>query len=191
VLNEISFLIFDAPCIERGRESKCSYAIQPQRCDFHGTASGSFELDSTANQILNLSITTTPGSVLPGGTLTDSANSQVITVGGFDVTLLSLNPQNPPVLGSNLQLFFQDPFSLTTPNALLTDGVNSPFFSLEAECVAVLGCASTRSVLTGSVDPVAVSAVPESSTWAMMILGFAGIGFMAFRRKNAMAANAA
>jgi hypothetical protein len=28
-----------------------------------------------------------------------------------------------------------------------------------------------------------VSAVPESSTWAMMILGFAGVGFMAYRRK--------
>ena len=29
-----------------------------------------------------------------------------------------------------------------------------------------------------------ISAVPESSTWAMMILGFAGVGFMAYRRKN-------
>jgi hypothetical protein len=32
-------------------------------------------------------------------------------------------------------------------------------------------------------DPVA-GAVPEPSTWAMMILGFAGIGFMAYRRKS-------
>src|SRR3982074_2673797 len=29
-----------------------------------------------------------------------------------------------------------------------------------------------------------VTAVPEPSTWAMMILGFAGIGFMAYRRRN-------
>ena len=29
-----------------------------------------------------------------------------------------------------------------------------------------------------------VPAVPEPSTWAMMILGFAGIGFMAYRRKS-------
>jgi hypothetical protein len=29
-----------------------------------------------------------------------------------------------------------------------------------------------------------VSAVPESSTWAMMILGFMGIGFLAYRRKT-------
>jgi hypothetical protein len=31
---------------------------------------------------------------------------------------------------------------------------------------------------------VALSAVPEASTWAMMILGFVGLGFMAYRRKN-------
>jgi hypothetical protein len=29
-----------------------------------------------------------------------------------------------------------------------------------------------------------VSAVPEPSTWAMMILGFVGVGFMAYRRKD-------
>ena len=29
----------------------------------------------------------------------------------------------------------------------------------------------------------AVAAVPEPSTWAMMILGFASVGFMAYRRK--------
>jgi hypothetical protein len=28
------------------------------------------------------------------------------------------------------------------------------------------------------------SAVPEPSTWAMMILGFAGVGLMAYRRRN-------
>jgi hypothetical protein len=30
----------------------------------------------------------------------------------------------------------------------------------------------------------ATPAVPESSTWAMMLLGFAGLGFMAYRRKQ-------
>ena len=28
-----------------------------------------------------------------------------------------------------------------------------------------------------------VAAVPEPSTWAMILLGFAGLGFMAYRRK--------
>jgi hypothetical protein len=36
--------------------------------------------------------------------------------------------------------------------------------------------------LEGLASPVA-GAVPEPSTWAMMVLGFAGIGFMAYRRK--------
>jgi hypothetical protein len=38
-------------------------------------------------------------------------------------------------------------------------------------------------VTTGS-----VGAVAEPSTWAMMILGFAGIGFMAYRRNSKPAA---
>lgn len=29
-----------------------------------------------------------------------------------------------------------------------------------------------------------LSAVPEPSTWAMVVLGFAGVGFMAYRRRN-------
>jgi hypothetical protein len=33
-------------------------------------------------------------------------------------------------------------------------------------------------------DDAVAGAVPEPATWAMMILGFAGIGFMAYRRKN-------
>jgi len=33
-------------------------------------------------------------------------------------------------------------------------------------------------------DAVEVAPVPEPATWAMMIVGFAGIGFVAYRRKN-------
>lgn len=36
---------------------------------------------------------------------------------------------------------------------------------------------------TGTMTPV-VEGVPEPSTWAMMILGFAGIGFMTYRRRR-------
>jgi hypothetical protein len=35
-----------------------------------------------------------------------------------------------------------------------------------------------------------IGAVPEPSTWAMMILGFAGVGFMAYRRKSKTALTA-
>jgi hypothetical protein len=39
--------------------------------------------------------------------------------------------------------------------------------------------------------PTVFGAVPELSTWAMMILGFTGIGFMAYRRKSKPALMAA
>jgi hypothetical protein len=41
--------------------------------------------------------------------------------------------------------------------------------------------------ITGEMTPVSedsIPAVPEPSTWTMMILGFAGIGAMAYRRKQ-------
>ena len=44
-------------------------------------------------------------------------------------------------------------------------------------------------VFTGTMT--AITAVPEPSTWAMLILGFAGIGFMAYRRKSKPALMAA
>jgi hypothetical protein len=43
----------------------------------------------------------------------------------------------------------------------------------------------------GTVSFDAVAPVPEPSTWAMMLLGFAGVGFMAYRRKSKPASVAA
>jgi PEP-CTERM motif len=55
---------------------------------------------------------------------------------------------------------------------------NDPFSITEEVDFTALG-ASSYLQSTGN-----VSAVPEPSTWAMMILGFMGIGFLAYRRKN-------
>jgi PEP-CTERM motif len=37
---------------------------------------------------------------------------------------------------------------------------------------------------SGITLPIPVAAVPEASTWAMMLFGFAGLGFMAYRRSR-------
>ena len=42
----------------------------------------------------------------------------------------------------------------------------------------------TGDLLSLNFAPNQISAVPEPSTWAMMILGFCGVGFMAYRRKH-------
>jgi hypothetical protein len=39
-----------------------------------------------------------------------------------------------------------------------------------------------RTISSGSIDPISAAAVPEPSTWAMMLIGFAGLGFMAYRQ---------
>jgi hypothetical protein len=52
----------------------------------------------------------------------------------------------------------------------------------------------SQASFTGEVGKLTVSvtdAVPEPSTWAMMILGFAGVGFMAYRQKSKPALMAA
>ena len=61
------------------------------------------------------------------------------------------------------------------------------------------GCASTSVCgfvagpggmgnLYASTGPLTISAVPEPSTWAMMLLGFAGLAFTAYRRTNTVRA---
>jgi len=42
-------------------------------------------------------------------------------------------------------------------------------------------------LISDGIGNTVLSAVPEPSTWAMMILGFMGVGFMAYRRKNTSA----
>jgi hypothetical protein len=64
---------------------------------------------------------------------------------------------------------FTDSFYGLNNAMLSTDPNAGPFGSFEE----TLG--------TGSIT----AAVPEPSTWAMMILGFAGVGFMAYRRRTA------
>jgi WD40 repeat protein len=54
---------------------------------------------------------------------------------------------------------------------------NGTLFLAQQDAVYRLGCGVGCSIGV-------TSGVPEPSTWAMMILGFAGIGFMAYRRKS-------
>jgi hypothetical protein len=72
-----------------------------------------------------------------------------------------------------------DVYEASTINPItISDLINSPAgFDVTGIVSPVTGGNVT---IVGSLLP----AVPEPSTWAMMILGFAGIGFMAYRRKS-------
>ena len=71
--------------------------------------------------------------------------------------------------------------------------VGSPPHGVPAPCLADTGASSFGSCSFGTLTiqstetPITIAiaeAVPEPSTWAMMILGFCGLGFMAYRRKH-------
>jgi hypothetical protein len=60
-----------------------------------------------------------------------------------------------------------------------SNGANSFGFLFSGTLPTVFDVYLNQGAGTGT-----VSAVPEPSTWAMMLLGFAGVGFMAYRRKS-------
>jgi hypothetical protein len=62
--------------------------------------------------------------------------------------------------------------AFNSPLQVTASGTTYTFANISDQSVDSLGTIS------------AVLAVPEVSTWAMMILGFIGIGFMAYRRKG-------
>jgi PEP-CTERM motif len=77
---------------------------------------------------------------------------------------------------------FDKSFALTTINYVATSG-NTAISFIET----ATNDGGNNDALIDGVSfqgPAIAGAVPEPSTWAMMILGFCGVGFMAYRRKS-------
>lgn len=78
---------------------------------------------------------------------------------------------------------------ITFSDFLLRDGsALVKFITLDLDA----GFAGTQQILVSNFDVAAAAgpAAPEPSTWAMMMLGFAGIGFMTYRRRKGAAVTA-
>jgi hypothetical protein len=68
-------------------------------------------------------------------------------------------------------------------------GIYLPSYTFTGQAVEVANVnfvvpSDTSITVTGNFAQVLVTSVPEPSTWAMMVLGFLGLGFMAYRRKQ-------
>jgi hypothetical protein len=73
----------------------------------------------------------------------------------------------------------------------MPDSITTPFsYSVQPGDFAVGNFQIGNTSASFDVTSIA-EAVPEPSTWAMMLLGFAGVGFMAYRRKSKPALMAA
>jgi hypothetical protein len=85
------------------------------------------------------------------------------------------------------------------PASYVSDSLISNSATFDNTTIAALGLTpGTYTWIWGSDSPdqsfaidVVASAVPEPSTWAMMILGFCGLGYMARRRREVYALHAA
>jgi hypothetical protein len=129
------------------------------------TSSGSGEFDTTAVGS-NFLITSATG-----------------TVDGQAITLIGVNG----FAGNDNTIYTPGDF-LSFQGVSFTTGLanyniygdNGTFLLGNALCTVCSGGNETNISLTIT----QVAAVPEPSTWAMMILGFAGIGFMAYRRRS-------
>ena len=127
-----------------------------------------------------------------------SVSQSFATVAGgtYQVSfLMSGNPDggpNPKTLDVNVAGgdFFFNPAS--GPNHANMNWTPGSFFFVANSPTTTITFASTTCADGGNfpcafgpaLDNVSVSAVPEASTWLMMLLGFAGIGFAAYRRSR-------
>jgi hypothetical protein len=102
------------------------------------------------------------------------------TAGVHCTTFSDCNGGSPMPGGNVNDLHFT--VTNATLAALETKNANGNFFIADILC-GQTGCTG----LTGPVD-VSTPAVPEPSTWSMMILGFLGVGFMAYRRRKEVTA---
>jgi hypothetical protein len=103
-----------------------------------------------------------------GSTLTTASNSSVDFINGGDNNVFWQ-------VGSSATLGTHTAFEgniLALTSITLTTGATI----LDGRALARNGAVT--------LDTNNIGAVPEPSTWAMMLLGFAGIGFMAYRRKS-------
>jgi hypothetical protein len=67
------------------------------------------------------------------------------------------------------------------------NGTHVPFAIDVCSAISSGNCPSAPLASTGPIGATIAPPVPEASTWAMMILGFFGVGFMAYRRKGQVA----
>ncbi len=186
------FFACDAPA---ARAAIVTWAFSGVGFDDGGTASGHFSVysDPSFTAIIynnaggyDYSILSTPGTHtnLLGYQLPGSIYSGPQT--GFPTDSPSISPSGKTVDffengGSYSGIFLQ----LTFANSLTAPGPNSIVSGFECGVGFPCPAGIPNSIPTRYINSFGVtSAVPEPATWAMMVLGFLGLGFMAYRRKG-------
>jgi len=117
-------------------------------------------------------VTTTAGSILGAGSYTGIYNT---LINNPSDTVVTFEGDTDPY-GLSLVLTFK--YNLATVGGIdpIIGGIGGPSYE---DCAGYGGCGSS------GIRYVGVSAVPETSTWAMMLIGFGLIGLQLRRRRSA------
>jgi PEP-CTERM motif len=137
--------------------------------DDGGQMFGTFSVDTTVGAVTAFDVTTTTGSILAGfhyDAATGFVGGDLLSGNSF---IIQDNGQD-----RYIQFDFANPLTSGGVNSLLLPSVVG---SGSFECN---NCVLIRSVLAGG--DAGTIAVPEPSTWAMMLVGFAGLGFAGYRQ---------
>jgi hypothetical protein len=181
------------------------------RFGFFGTANANLNSTFTATYVFDTSLGTTTTqpqyTYLWGGTFNAPVPSPlvsakiVINSHTYSATIPTYSAQLRVGSGyleayslaenSGSEYFYNYLYS-TTVSTPYPASITSPFsYTFQSGDINQSGFFyGTEQLILHSNTVTLTNGVPEPSTWAMMILGFAGVGFMAYRRKNAMALNA-
>jgi PEP-CTERM motif len=106
--------------------------------------------------------------------VTNLGNGQV---GTFNPSAVSDNDTNPGAPGGYQN---SEKISSAFLNQLYNVNLNDTFDII----MTLTGVPGSDGPISDEIFVQVGSGVPEPSTWAMMILGFAGVGFMAYRRRG-------
>jgi hypothetical protein len=174
-----------------GQVEASVYNINFVANDFSYTLVGQIVTDNSPNGSTN----TGQGGTSFVGYEIQSISGVIVGPGGGIVSGPIANP-NQPGSTTNFGFIYDNNAFQTTPYLNLwgvlfnTGGGAGPIWNLWGNSPTDYELYTYSSGISTGVDvhgTLTVTAVPEASTWAMMILGFAGIGFVAYRRKNATA----
>jgi hypothetical protein len=92
--------------------------------------------------------------------------------------------QGGGLAGTELKFTIKDTSGLITFGTTTSNSGPNGTANGGSDPIAVAFAAAITNDGTGAVGATLAPAVPEPSTWAMIILGFAGVGFMAYRRRS-------
>ena len=161
-----------------------TWTLEGVTFDDGATATGSFVFDADTGVYSGIDITTAGGSVLPGATYTAYDIGSTPRDSGFGANELGFTAAGDFLLDINGLSSFTD------AGGTVTIGNPTGFTSAEGACVED-GCTMffiDRDIVSGTLSG---SATPEPASWALMLVGFGGLGAVLRSRRARVAPAAA